>query len=187
MEAEIKEAVDILQEGGIILYPTDTIWGLGCDATNTDACKEIYQLKEREDSKSLIILVSDIDMLAKYIKEIPEIALNLIEVSDKPLTIIYPGATGLAENIIAEDDSIAIRIPAHEFCKELIRKFGKPIVSTSANISGEPAPTCFEEISGEIMDQVDWIADPIYEQGATGKASSIIKVGLSSEIKIIRE
>lgn len=187
MDAEIKEAVDVLQEGGIILYPTDTIWGLGCDATNVDACKEIFQLKEREDSKSLIILVSDLDMLCKYIKEVPEIALNLVEVSDKPLTIIYPGAMGLAENIIAEDGSIAIRIPDSEFCQKLIRKFGRPIVSTSANISGEPSAMSFEEIPGEIMDQVDWIADPIYDEDSTGKASSIIKVGLGSEIKIIRE
>ncbi len=187
MKPEINEACQILKEGGVILYPTDTIWGLGCDATNPKAVEEIFNIKGRSGSKSLIVLASDIDMIAKYVKEIPEMALTLIELADKPLTIIYPQGVGLAPEVVAEDGSVAIRIPKNEFCIELIKKFKRPIVSTSANISGEEAPTCYEEISGEILKAVEWVADPIYEEDATGEPSSIIKLGLHSEVKVIRE
>ncbi len=187
MKPEINEACQILKEGGVILYPTDTIWGLGCDATNPKAVEEIFNIKGRSGSKSLIVLASDIDMIAKYVKEIPEMALTLIELADKPLTIIYPQGVGLAPEVVAEDGSVAIRIPKNEFCIELIKKFKKPIVSTSANISGEEAPTCYEEISGEILKAAEWVADPIYEEGATGEPSSIIKLGLHSEVQVIRE
>lgn len=184
--AEIDEAVEILRQGGIILYPTDTVWGLGCDATNSEAVEKIYALKKRSDSKSLITLVSDADMIGKYVKVIPEIAVNLIEVNDKPMTIIYPGAMGLAGNVIAEDGSVGIRIPQHDFCKQLIRRFRKPIVSTSANISGESAPSFYEDIPIEIIEAADWVADPVLQEGSTGEPSQIIKVGLSGEIQIIR-
>lgn len=186
--ADLDEAIDTLKAGGVILYPTDTVWGLGCDATNADAVKKIYDIKKRSDSKSLISLVADADMLGRYVKVIPETAINLIEVNDKPMTIIYPGAMGLASNVIAEDGTAGIRIPSgSEFCTALIRRFRKAIVSTSANISGQPAPAFFEDIPAEIMDAVDWVADPCLEEGATGEASQIIKVGLRGEVEIIRE
>ncbi|OFY42422.1 MAG: threonylcarbamoyl-AMP synthase [Bacteroidetes bacterium GWF2_40_14] len=182
----INEAIKVLRAGGVILYPTDTIWGLGCDATNPAAVEKIYKIKKRTDSKSLITLVDGLDMLYRYIKEVPEIACQLIEVSDSPLTIIYPGAIGLAPNIVAEDGSAGIRIPEHPFCQQLISKFRRPIVSTSANISGENAPSGYHDISDEIINSVDWIADPMLEEGSTGKPSSIIMLGLGGEIKIIR-
>jgi len=183
----VEEAVKVLREGGVILYPTDTIWGLGCDAADPKAVEKVFQIKKRADSKSLIILVDGLEMLYRYVKEVPEIAAQLIEVNDKPLTIIYPGAINLAPNVIAEDGTVGIRVSDHPFCKRLISRFRKPIVSTSANISGENSPASFHSISKEIEDAVDWIADPIFEDGSTGKPSSIIKLGLSGEIKIIRK
>ncbi len=184
---EINAAVEVLKQGGIILYPTDTVWGIGCDATDREAVARVFELKKRSDSKSLITLVSDTAMLEKYVTEIPEIALNLIEVNDKPMTIIYPGATGLAENVVAPDGSAGIRIPMSEFCVELVRRFRKPVVSTSANISGEPAPAFYEEIPIDIIEAVDWVADPYLEEGATGEPSQIIKVGTGGEITILRQ
>ncbi len=187
MNSQIEAAIKVLKEGGIILYPTDTVWGLGCDATNAQAVEKLYKLKKREDSKSLIILAANSDMVCKYVKEIPEIAISLIEVNDKPMTIIYPGAMGLAKNVIAPDGTIGIRVPVNEFCQKLITRFRRPIVSTSANISGEPSATHYEDISDEIFDGVDFAVDPDFEEGATHKPSQIIKVGLRNEIEIIRE
>ena len=184
---EVKAAVETLKAGGIILYPTDTVWGLGCDATNEKAVARIYDIKQRADSKSLITLVADADMLGKYVKVIPEVAINLLEVNDKPMTIIYPDAMGLAPNVVAADGTAGIRIPMNDFCVEVIRRFHKPTVSTSANISGEPAPAWYEDIPVEIIEAADWIADPYLEEGATGEPSQIIQVGLHGEIKIIRE
>ena len=184
---EVKAAVETLKAGGIILYPTDTVWGLGCDATNEAAVARIYEIKQRADSKSLITLVADADMLGKYVKVIPEVAINLLEVNDKPMTIIYPDAMVLAPNVVAADGTAGIRIPMNDFCVEVIRRFHKPIVSTSANISGEPAPAWYEDIPVEIIEAADWIADPYLEEGATGEPSQIIQVGLHGEIKIIRE
>lgn len=184
---EIEAAIEVLKQGGVILYPTDTVWGLGCDATDEEAVRKIYEIKQRSDSKSLITLVSDADMLGKYVKVIPEIAINLIEVNDKPMTIIYPGAMNLASNVIAEDGSAGIRIPMNDWCVELVRRFRKPIVSTSANISGEPTPALYEEIPIEIIEAADWVADPYLEEGATGKASQIIKVGLNGEVAVLRQ
>lgn len=183
---DIKEAVEVLASGGVILYPTDTVWGIGCDATNEEAVARVFEIKRRADGKSLVTLVSDADMIGKYVKVIPETAINLIEVNDKPMTIIYPGAMNLAANLVAEDGSVGIRIPMSEFCVELVRRFRKPIVSTSANISGEATPACYEEISFDIINAVDWVADPVYEQGASGQASQIIKLGLHGEVSIIR-
>ncbi len=186
MKEQIDSAIKVLKEGGVILYPTDTIWGLGCDATNEAAVEKIFKIKQRSDSKSLITLVADLDMVGRYVKEIPEIALQLVEVNDKPMTIIYPGAMGLAKNVVAEDGTAGIRIPEHELCHQLIYKFRRAIVSTSANISGTPAPTTFEEIPQEIMDAVDFIVPKEFEGNCTRCASQIIKVGLGSEIEIIR-
>ena len=192
----INAAIEVLKAGGVILYPTDTIWGIGCDATNSQAVARVLSIKHRADSKSLITLVSDTDMLAKYVQVIPDIALDLIEVNDRPMTIIYPGAivatdsspagSALAPNIVSADGSVGIRIPDNPFCKALISRFGRAIVSTSANLSGNKAPANYSAISEEIINSVDWIADPSLESDSTGEASQIIKVGLRGEIAIIR-
>lgn len=197
MKEQIQKALETLRAGGIILYPTDTVWGIGCDATNPEAVAKIYSIKNRQDSKSLVILASDVDMICRYVKEIPEMAVQLIEVNDKPMTIIYPGAVAgkegeksnhcLACNVVAEDGTVGIRIPMMDFCQQLISRFGRPIVSTSANISGEATPKKFDEISEQIKSAVDQIVDPSLERGATGKSSSIIKVGLDYSIEIIRK
>jgi L-threonylcarbamoyladenylate synthase len=187
LKQEIDAAVKVLKEGGVILYPTDTVWGIGCDAADREVVARVFEIKERADAKSLITLVADADMIGRYVKVIPQMAIELIEVNDKPMTIIYPGAMGLAENVVAEDGSVGIRIPQSEFCRQLCRRFGGAIVSTSANISGEEAPATFEDINASILDTVDHIVDPFYEEGATGVSSQIIKVGLDGEIKVIRE
>ena len=192
MQESIQKALEVLRAGGIILYPTDTVWGLGCDATNPEAVAKVYAIKNRENSKSLVLLASDIDMICRYVKEIPEMAVQLVEVNDKPMTIIYPGAIvghprALASNAVAEDGTVGIRIPMMEFCLQLISRFGRPIVSTSANISGEATPKKFAEISEQIKSAVDHIVEPSLERGSTGHSSSIIKVGLDYSIEIIRK
>ena len=199
MNEEIQKALEVLRGGGVILYPTDTVWGIGCDATDPEAVAKIYAIKNREDSKSLVLLASDMDMICRYVKEVPEMAVQLVEVNDKPMTIIYPGAvTGekgcmkadrraLAFNTVAEDGTVGIRIPMMDFCQTLVAKFGRPIVSTSANVSGEATPKKFAEISDQIRNAVDHIVDPSLEKGATGHSSSIIKVGLDYSIEIIRK
>ncbi len=191
MDERTKEAVEVLRGGGVILYPTDTVWGIGCDATNAAAVARVFEIKRRADSKSLVLLAGDVDMVSRYVREIPEIALRLIEVNDRPMTIVYPGAlTGpgaLAENVVAEDGSVGIRIPLGGFGLELTRAFRRPVVSTSANISGEATPRRFAGISDEIRSAVDFVVDPALESGATGIASSIIKVGVDSTVQIIRK
>lgn len=187
MEKQISKAVEVLKKGGVIIYPTDTIWGIGCDATNPKAVEKVFEIKRRSDSKSLIVLASDTGMINQYVQQIPEIAYQLIELNDKPMTIIYPNAAGLAENVVAEDGSIGIRIPMNDFCIKLIRSFKKPIVSTSANISGENAPQNYGEIAKEILDAADFVADPELEGKSTHKASQILKVGLGGEIEVIRK
>ena len=267
MEVQINKAIEYLKSGGVILYPTDTIWGLGCDATNEEAVKKVFAIKQRQESKSLVTLVSDLDMLARYVKEIPQAALDLIEVNDAPMTIIYPNAITstpvanacisdantstpkpnactpktntftpeagiskpntsspkanscvqnastsevsfncasrnatssqrtskaasnyLASNVIAEDGSVGIRIPMNEFCRQLCFRFRKPIVSTSANISGENPPKGFKFIAQEVKDAVDYIVHPsMEEKTSTHKASQIIKLSASGQIQIIRK
>ena len=187
----------MLREGGVVLYPTDTIWGLGCDATNPEAVKRIYEIKHRSDSKSLVLLANDMDMVARYVKQIPDIAVDLVEVNDAPMTLIYPGAQHLAANAVAQDGSVGMRIPCCQpeqtaadgggaFCRELLRRLRRPLVSTSANISGSPTPKCFKEIPQEIRDAVDYVVPPSLERGATGRSSQIIKIGLRGEVEIIR-
>lgn len=191
MKEAIEKAVAVLRKGGIILYPTDTVWGLGCDATDAQAVSRIYALKQRSDSKSLVLLAADLDMVCRYVREIPEIALQLIEVNDKPMTIIYPGALcgpgALAPNVVAEDGSVGIRIPMADFPRELSRRLGRPLVSTSANISGNPTPGNYSDIDPAVISGVDHCVDSRFEAGASGKASQIIKVGLDSSIEIIRK
>ncbi len=186
-EEDIRNSLKVLKEGGVILYPTDTVWGLGCDASNNEAVKKIFSIKQRNESKSLIILVNGVAMLERYVKELPEIALELIEVSDKPLTIIYPGAKNLASGIPAEDGSVGIRVCAEDFCRVLIDRFRRPIVSTSANISGEPAPGCFSEISGKIIDAVDYAVAYKREDRQKRSPSPVIKIEQNGVIKIIRK
>lgn len=186
LKKAVEEAVKVLKEGGVILYPTDTVWGLGCDATNPKAVERVFQIKHHTDSNSLIMLADSPDMLARYIREVPEVAWQILEVNDKPLTIIYPGVEGIAENAISVDRSVAFRIPDHQFCQALIRRFRKPIVSTSANISGSPEPALFETISIEVIEAADWVADNSFETGSTGRLSSTIMLGLGGEVKILR-
>lgn len=199
MKEEIQKALEVLRSGGIILYPTDTVWGIGCDATDPEAVAKVYAIKDREDSKSLVLLACDMDMICRYVKEVPEMAVQLVEVNDKPMTIVYPDAVAgekgnmkadrrcLAFNTVAEDGTVGIRIPMMDFCQQLVSKLGRPLVSTSANISGEPTPKKFSEISEEIKSAVDHIVDPSLEKGSTGHSSSIIKVGLDYSIEIIRK
>ncbi|CAM1364534.1 Threonylcarbamoyl-AMP synthase [Tenacibaculum soleae] len=180
-----KNILEKLNAGKTILYPTDTVWGIGCDATNEAAVKNIYQLKEREESKSLIILVSSIDMLKEYVLEIPDEAIKILNTFKKPTTIIYNNPIRLAKNTIASDNSIAIRIPKDEFCIEMIERFGKPIVSTSANVSGEPTPKSFSEISKAILNNVDYTV-PLHQNRINKKSSTILKIE-DDQIKVIRE
>ncbi len=187
MNEDILKALETLQNGGLILYPTDTIWGIGCDATNPEAVKRIYQLKQREDSKSMLVLLDNEAKLNSYMDQVPEMAWDLIEFSTKPLTIIYPNAKNLADNLLAKDKSIGIRISKEEFSHKLCQRFKKPIVSTSANISGQPSPSCFSDISEDVKKNVDYIVNYRQEESANPAPSSIIKLGLGGEINIIRE
>jgi len=186
MQTEINNALKTIREGGIILYPTDTVWGIGCDATNADAVAKIYALKERQDSKALICLVADDRMLKNYIKKIPEVAYNIIEVSKNPMTIIYDDAQNLASNLIAKDNTIAIRIPDNEFCYQLSRKLNGALVSTSANISGQLTPKSYKEISEQILKGVDYIVN-LHHEKICDKPSSIIKLNNNGIVKIIRK
>lgn len=185
LKEEIRKTLAILKNGGIILYPTDTIWGLGCDATNAEAVKRIYEIKQRADHKSMLVLLEDAGKIASY-ADVPDIALDLIEVADKPTTIIYPGARRLAPNLIAEDGSIGIRITSEEFTKSLLTRFNRPLVSTSANISGAPSPHFFDEISTEIREAADYIVDYRRNDRQPSSPSSIIKLGMGGQIEIIR-
>jgi L-threonylcarbamoyladenylate synthase len=184
---EIQKILEILNSGGTILYPTDTIWGIGCDATNKLAVEKIYKMKQREDSKAMLVLIESEARLQQYVSEVPNIAYQLIEVADKPLTIIYPGAKNLASNLIADDGSIGIRIPNDEFCQKLLGRFKKPLVSTSANLSGTTPPAIFSEIGNNIKNRVDYIVHWRQDDTKTSLPSSIIKLGIDGEIKIIRQ
>lgn len=187
MQNDISKALDVLNKGGLILYPTDTIWGIGCDATNQEAVANIYSLKKRADSKSMLVLLNNPNRLNQYIDIVPEISWELIEVADKPITIIYPGAKNLAENLIADDGSIGIRIVKDEFCNKLIERFKKPIVSTSANISGKPSPATFQQIESEIKSGVDYIIEYRQEDTSIRPPSSIIKLDSNNRIQILRK
>jgi len=184
---DITNALETLRNGGIILYPTDTIWGIGCDATNHSAVKRVYDIKQREDSKSMLVLLENPNLILSYIEEMPEVAWDLIEFAEKPTTIIYDRAKNLAKNLIAEDGSIGIRITREPFTMQLIQRFRRPVVSTSANISGQPSPVNFDSISDEIKSKVDYIVKYRQEETQNPSPSSIIKLGVSGLIKIIRE
>ena len=176
-----------MREGGVILYPTDTIWGIGCDATNEEAVRRVYEIKQRQDSKAMLVLVDSSVKVDFYVQDVPEVAWDLIELADKPLTIIYSGARNLAANLLAEDGSVGIRVTNEEFSKRLCQQFRKAIVSTSANISGQPSPKSFNEISEEVKSAVDYIVGYRQEETSNPKPSSIIKLDKGGVIKIIRE
>lgn len=186
MREEIEKTLEVLKRGGIILYPTDTVWGIGCDATNAEAVKKIYTLKKREDSKALICLVNNYSMLERHVDNVPKIAYTILDIADKPTTVIYDDPAGIAENLVAEDNTLAIRIVDHEFCKKLIRYLGKPLVSTSANISGKPTPKSFKEIDEVVLKGVDYVVN-LHKQRNGGNPSTIIKLSNSGGVKIIRE
>lgn len=176
-----------MREGGVILYPTDTIWGIGCDATNEDAVRRVYEIKQRQDSKAMLVLVDSSVKVDFYVRDVPEVAWDLIDLTDKPLTIIYSGARNLAANLLAEDGSVGIRVTNEDFSKRLCQQFRKAIVSTSANISGQPSPKNFSEISEEVKSAVDYIVGYRQEEMSNPKPSSIIKLDKGGVIKIIRE
>ena len=187
MNEEIKKACQVMREGGVILYPTDTIWGIGCDATNEEAVRRVYAIKRRADSKAMLVLVDSAVKVDFYVQDVPEVAWDLIELADKPLTIIYSGARNLAPNLLAEDGSVGIRVTGEEFSKRLCQQFRKAIVSTSANVSGQPSPQNFSEISEDIKAAVDYIVDYRREETTQAKPSSIIKLDKGGVIKIIRQ
>jgi len=187
MNNDINKALEVLKSGGVILYPTDTIWGIGCDATNADAVKRVYEIKQREDCKAMLVLMENPNRLNSYVDEVPEIAWDLIEANDKPMTLIYPGAKNLAPNLINSDGTIGIRISNEEFTQNLIQRFKKPIVSTSANISGDPSPANFSEINEELKGLVDYVVEYRQDDFEKASASSIIKIGVGGEIQILRK
>ena len=188
MDREIELAIEVLRKGGIILYPTDTVWGIGCDATNEEAVAKIYALKRSEDKHAMLVLCRDADMVVRYVDKAPGIAFEVMEMSEKPLTLILGGAVGVAANLIPEEGTLGVRVPNHDFCQQLLRKFGKPIVSTSANISGEPTPLKgLKDVAREIIDGVDFVVNPRFQGKPTCQPSSIIAFGERGEVKIIRK
>lgn len=184
---DIKTAVQTLRKGGLILYPTDTIWGIGCDASNEDAVRRIFQLKQREDSKAMICLVDSANRMQRYLRQVPDVAWDLVEFAEKPLTLILDGAVNLAPSLIAEDGSVGIRVTRENISHELCYRYERAIVSTSANISGAPSPSCFAEISDEIKNGVDYIMLSRQNDLSKGKPSQIIKLGIDGQIQIIRK
>lgn len=183
---DITNALNALKAGGVILYPTDTIWGIGCDATNAEAVKKIFEIKQRADSKSMLALVDGISMLERYVYEMPDVAYQLIEAATTPITIIYDHAINLAPNLIANDGSVGLRVTDEPFSKQLCRQFRRPIVSTSANISGKPAPKSFAEIANEIKEKVDYVVTYRQDETINCKPSNIIRLKVNGEISIIR-
>ncbi|MEA3462632.1 MAG: L-threonylcarbamoyladenylate synthase [Bacteroidota bacterium] len=186
IDTEVQIAAEVILSGGIILYPTDTIWGIGCDATKQETVQNIYRIKQRDDRKSMLVLVNGISMLEKYVDVIPPRAFELIQEAVKPTTIIYPGARNLASNLIASDGSIGIRITSDPFCKQLIKTTGLPIVSTSANVSGEQSPGTFHQILLSLREQVGYVVNWRQDETAVSTPSAVIKLEVDGSITIIR-
>lgn len=186
MISELNTVKTILERGKTILYPTDTVWGIGCDATDENAVADIYKIKQREASKSLIILVNSLEMLSDYISNIPLNVIEILHNASEPTTIIYNNPKGLAKNCIADDDTVAVRIVKNDFCKQLIHQFGKPIVSTSANISGNPTPKSFKEIEPSILESVDYVVD-LHRDKISDKSSTILKVETNGDLIVLRK
>ena len=184
---DIKNAVEVMRKGGVILYPTDTVWGIGCDATNEEAVAKVYKIKQRDDSKALICLVDSDARLQRYVRNVPNVAWDIFDLATKPTTIILDGAVNLAPNLIAEDGSIAMRITQEEFSKELCYRFQKAIVSTSANISGLPAAQNFQDIAPELLEAVDYVCYSRRQEKKPHTPSSIIKLTENGEVTVIRK
>ena len=186
INTEIHNAYEVIKEGGIILYPTDTVWGIGCDATNEEAVKKIYALKQREESKSMIVLINGERMMYNVFKEIPEVAWQILDLSENPTTLVLDNPRNVAPNLIAPDKTLGIRLVKEPFCFKLMERMKKPLVSTSANISGQPTPKSFKEISPEIIKDVDYVVNLQHEKIA-GKPSTIIKLTSDAQVKVIRK
>lgn len=186
-DADIRAAIDVLKQGGTILYPTDTIWGIGCDATNPEAVKKVFEIKRREDSKALICLVDSVGRLQRYVRNVPDVAWDIIDLATKPTTVILNGAAGLAPNLLAEDGSVGLRVTSEVFSQQLCFRFQKAIVSTSANISGEPSPQTFADVSEEIKQAVDYVCLSRQRDTSRREPSSIIKLTPSGEVTVIRK
>lgn len=184
---DIRRAVEVMNQGGLILYPTDTIWGIGCDACNAEAVRRVFETKRRDDAKALISLVDSEAKVRFYVRDVPDVAWDLMELSERPLTIIYDGARNLAPNLLADDGSAAIRVTREEFSRELCMRMRRAVVSTSANVSGQPAPRCFADIPEEIRRAVDYVCASRREETKNPPASGIIKLGAGGEVKVIRE
>ncbi|MCL2562403.1 MAG: L-threonylcarbamoyladenylate synthase [Rikenellaceae bacterium] len=188
IEEQAAQAAAVLKKGGVVLYPTDTVWGIGCDATNADAVERIYRIKRSENKKSMLMLVASAAMAERYATGAPAVAWELMEVADKPLTLILPGASGVAANLVPDEGTIGMRVPDDAFCQAVLRLLKRPLVSTSANITGEPTPMTYAEITDEIRSAVDFVVDPACESAAaTHKPSSLIAIGAGGEVTVIRE
>lgn len=184
--AAVEEAAEVLKQGGLILYPTDTLWGIGCDATNAEAVAKIYALKRSENKHSMLVLCHSAEQIVRYVNRAPGIAFEVMEMATSPLTLILPGAVGVAENLVPAEGTLGVRVPDHEFCRLLLRRFGRPIVSTSANISGEKSPKGLSDVAREIVEGVDYVVNPRFQGRPTGKPSSIIAFGEGGEVQVIR-
>jgi L-threonylcarbamoyladenylate synthase len=187
MQNDIVKALAVLRNGGVILYPTDTVWGIGCDATNEEAVKKVFEIKNRPKNKSLVVLVDNDIKVEQHFKEVHEVAWQLFDNADEPLTVVLSNPIGIAKNAVAEDNTLAIRICKDEFCKRLIQQFKRPIIATSANTSGTPTPTIFKEIAPDILGAVDYVVTLRQQETTKAKPSSIIKLGVNGEISIIRK
>ncbi len=185
MKETIQQAIHILKKGGLILYPTDTVWGIGCDATNADAVDKIYALKQRQEEKAMICLVSDFKMLNQFVENVPEVAYDILKYAAKPTTIVYDDPIRVAENVVGKDNTLGIRVCKDKFCNQLIRKFRKPIVSTSANFSGQATPKIFQQIDPKIIEAVDYVVEG--NKNKPGKPSAIIKLSLDGKVTVIRK
>ncbi|MBO6189353.1 MAG: threonylcarbamoyl-AMP synthase [Alloprevotella sp.] len=186
-EADIARALEVLRHGGVIVYPTDTIWGIGCDATNEEAVRKVFALKGRADAKAMLSLVDSDGRLQRYVRNVPDVAWQIIDCATNPITIIYADVQGLAPSLLAEDGSAGLRITQEVFSRELCRRFGRPIVSTSANVSGLPSPRCFDDIDADLLARADYVCTSRRNERAPSRASSIIKIGRGGEIEIIRK
>lgn len=184
--AAVEEAAEVLKQGGLILYPTDTLWGIGCDATNAEAVAKIYALKRSENKHSMLVLCHSAEQIVRYVNRAPGIAFEVMEMATSPLTLILPGAVGVAENLVPAEGTLGVRVPDHEFCRLLLRRFGRPIVSTSANISGEKSPKGLADVAREIVEGVNYVVNPRFQGRPTGKPSSIIAFGEGGEVQVIR-
>ena len=186
IDEDIKLACEVLRKGGVILYPTDTVWGIGCDATCSDAVKRVFEIKRRNDNKALIVMLGSISQLERFVEEVPEVAYDMIELSDKPITIVYDKGCNLAPELLGEDGSVGIRITKENFSSRLCRAYRRPIVSTSANVSGEPTPMVYAEISDEIKNAVDYVVETRRNDNTLNAPSSVIKLGVDGTVKILR-